>query len=238
MDEKEASREVLEKKIAGDIVLSESPGAAIQKWRSIFKISQRALAEKMHVMSSVVSDYESGRRKSPGVSMIKKIVGALISADEDVGSRVSKEFNSIFTEGKLGDAIIEIRDLAQPITINALLPIAKGTIAAVKEENEKKIRGYVIIDSIKAIVEIAPRDFVKLHDITTDRALVFTGVTHGKSPLVALKVANIKPGVVIFHGPKELDKLAERIAVTEKIPVIISNIPTVDGLVSALKALY
>lgn len=237
MDEKEASREALEKKIAGDIVLSENPGAAIQKWRSIFKISQRALSEKMHVMSSVVSDYESGRRKSPGVSMIKKIVVALLSADEDAGSRVSKEFNSIYSGENLSDAIIEIRDLAHPITISSLLPVVKGTLAVAEADNEKKILGYAIIDSVKAIVEVSPGEFVKLYGLTTDRAVVFTGVAHGKSPLVAIKVANLKPGVVIFHGLKELDVLAERIAVVEKIPVIITNIPTVDGLVAALKSL-
>lgn len=237
MNEKEASKESLEKKIAGDIVLSENPGAAIQKWRNIFKISQRALAEKMSVMSSVVSDYESGRRRSPGVAMIKKIVEALLSVDEDAGSRVSSEFNNIYSGEKLGDAIIEIRDLARPATINELLPVVKGDLAADKEDAEKKILGYAIIDSIKAIVEISPSEFVKLYGLTRDRAIIFTGVAHGKSPLVAIKVANLRPGVVVFHGLKELDKLAERIARVEKIPVIISNMATVDELVASLKTL-
>lgn len=237
MNEKEASREGLEKKIAGDIVLSESPGAAIQKWRAIFKISQRTLADKMHVMSSVISDYESGRRKSPGVAMIKKIVDAIITIDEETGGPVSHEFNNIYSGEKLSDAIIDIRELKKPTTIKEIVTLVSGNAVIEGADMSKKIYGYAIIDSIKAIVEISPSEFVRLYGITTDRAIIFTGVAHGKSPLVAIKVANLKPGVVVFHGLKELDKVAERIAHVEKIPVIISNKQTVEELVSSLKTL-
>ena len=57
----------VEKRIAGDIVLSDTPGKTIQKWRNIFKIPQRVLAKEVGVMPSVISDYENGRRKSPGI---------------------------------------------------------------------------------------------------------------------------------------------------------------------------
>ncbi len=237
MDEKLVSCDNLAKNIAGSIALSESPGVEIYKWRNIFKIHQYTLAEKMGVKSSVVSDYESGRRKSPGVGMIKKVVAALLAADEERGSFISHEFNEIYSGEKLNDAIIDTRELNTPRTISHIVASLNGALIAEKEHEEKNICGYTIIDSIKAIVDLSPNDFVSLRQLAQNRAVVFTGVQSGKSPLVAIKAANIKPGVVIFHGMKELDKLAERIARVENIPVIISDAVSIDELVCRLKTL-
>jgi putative transcriptional regulator len=67
----------LAKHMASEIVLSEKPWEEIHKWRLYCKMSQKKLAGKMGITSSVISDYESGRRKSPGIAMIKKIIIAL-----------------------------------------------------------------------------------------------------------------------------------------------------------------
>ena len=53
-------------RIAGEIALSSNPGRTIKKWREEFGLSQHQLADAMGVSHSVISDYESGRRKSPG----------------------------------------------------------------------------------------------------------------------------------------------------------------------------
>jgi predicted transcriptional regulator len=58
-------REVLARRIAGEIILSNKPGATMRKWRELFAVSQTTLSDKMLLSSSVISDYESGRRKSP-----------------------------------------------------------------------------------------------------------------------------------------------------------------------------
>jgi len=73
-------RRRLGEKIAGEIVFSENPGKTIKKWRTSFNVSQSDLAEAVGVSSSVISDYENGRRKSPGLSMIKRIVEALLES--------------------------------------------------------------------------------------------------------------------------------------------------------------
>lgn len=64
----------LKEKIAGEITLSPDPGKAIRKWREEFGLSQHELAETMGISHSVISDYESGRRKSPGVAVDRKSV--------------------------------------------------------------------------------------------------------------------------------------------------------------------
>jgi len=75
-------KNALSEKIAGEITLSPKPGQTIRKWRNVFDISQTELANHLKLSPSVISDYESGRRKSPGIQTIKKVIGALIEIDE------------------------------------------------------------------------------------------------------------------------------------------------------------
>ena len=81
-------------KIAGEITISDMPGVTIKKWREEFGISQMELSKFMDVSPSVISDYESGRRKSPGANSIKKIVDALIKIDESRGGHLLRRYNS------------------------------------------------------------------------------------------------------------------------------------------------
>ena len=65
----------------------------MKKWRELFAVSQASLGEKMLLSSSaVISDYESGRRKSPGAKFIRRFVWALLTIDEEKGSRFIREF--------------------------------------------------------------------------------------------------------------------------------------------------
>ena len=80
-------REVLGRRVAGEIILSNKPGATMRKWRELFAVSQIILAEKMIVSSSVISDYESERRKSPGAKFVRRFVWALLKIDGERGGR-------------------------------------------------------------------------------------------------------------------------------------------------------
>lgn len=86
--------ERLKEKMAGEIALSEDPGKTMRKWRETFHISQQEIAKHLKVSPSVVSDYESGRRKSPGVGTVRKIIEAIIELDRDSGSPVAKQFET------------------------------------------------------------------------------------------------------------------------------------------------
>jgi len=232
------SKNSLGNKIAGEIVLSPNTGETIQKWRNIFKISQRQLAREMSVMPSVISDYESGRRKSPGVKMVKKIVDSLLNIDEKEGGKFIKEFTNLQNHNILNDSILDIREFPQAKRVSEFVDGVNGVIVVGKDQIDKQIYGYTIIDSLKAITELSPTELVRLYGLTTERAMIFTKTTHGRSPLIAIKVTNLKPGVVILHGFENIsdfDKLAERIAVVEKIPIIISKLKTVEELINNLK---
>ncbi len=225
----------LAKTIAGEIVLSRNPGNAIQKWRSIFKIPQRQLADKMNVMPSVISDYESGRRKSPGILFIKRIVNSLLEVDRINGSKVSNEFQLLYSKDVLSDAILDIKDYSEPVLLSEFARSIDGTMAGDVNEPDKPICGHTIIDSLKVIIDLSQSELTRLYGLTTEKAMIITNVNSGKTALVAIKVTNLKPSAVIFHGIKEVDPLAIRIAKTEKIPIVVSKMKTVDELISALK---
>lgn len=63
--------------IAGSVVLSDNPPQQLKYWRKRFGIKQVDLAKKMDITPSVLSDYEKGRRPSPGVNFIKRYILAL-----------------------------------------------------------------------------------------------------------------------------------------------------------------
>ena len=98
-------------KIAGEITLAAEPGKTIRKWREEFGLSQYELADAMEVSHSVISDYESGRRKSPGVGVIRKMVDAFLRLDEEKGSPVTVKY---MPESKLS-CVIDMGEYPQGV---------------------------------------------------------------------------------------------------------------------------
>ena len=233
---KEMLKERLKKKISGEIVLSDNPGKTIKKWREIFEISQRTLADKIDVMPSVISDYELGRRESPGIKMVEKIVTGLLEVDEEKGGDVLKEFSGFSPADMVSDAVLDIQEFNQGVTIEDFADACGMELVANKDQKNKEIYGYSIIDSLKAIVDLSPTELVKLYGLTTERALIFTKVRTGRSPMVAIKVTNLKPGLVVLHGDiAEPDELAQRVAEVENVPLGISRLDDVEKLRNKLK---
>lgn len=235
MDSDTLIKENLSKRIAGEIVLSSDAGKIIQKWRNIFKIPQRRLADEMKIMPSVISDYENGRRKSPGIRVIKKIVEAMIRLDEKTGGKIIKEFSEYPTKAVLSDAIIDIREFNVPMTVGSFCKKINAKLVVRPDLENNKLYGYTIIDSLKAIVDLPPLEMVKLYGYSSERALIFTKARSGRSSMVALKVTNLRPGLVVLQNSKEIDDLAKRIAETESIPIASTKIKDADVLVTAMK---
>lgn len=225
-------------KIAGEIVMSDSPAKALKKWREIFKTQQNELARSLKVKPSVISDYESGRRKSPGTVVVRKVVEALLSIDEMKGSQTIFEFSNMLSGDAIFEIILDIKEFQKPAKVKDFIEACKGTLVTGNPYTDRDVFGYTVIDSIRAIVEFSPLELAKIYGSTTQRALVFAKITSGRSPMIAIKLTSLKPAVVIFHGPQEVDKLAVKIAETEKIPVILSNYPTVDELVTSLRSKF
>ncbi|WP_457754345.1 helix-turn-helix domain-containing protein [Thermococcus sp.] len=233
----EKEKEALAKRIAGEITLSSDPGKTMRKWREIFGISQTELAEYLGVSSSVISDYEGGRRKSPGASTIRKFVEALLEIDERRGGNVIKAFSKTLGSEFPTSAILDIREFALPVTVRDIVNAVKGDVAANIDLLDRPIYGYTVVDSIQAILEMSSEEFLKLYGWTTERALVFTKVTTGRSPMIAIRVQGLKPAVVVLHGVKKLDELAVKIAEKERVPLVVSKVETESELIMNLRKL-
>lgn len=213
--------DVLKDKISGDVVFSDNPGKALRKWRRIFEVSQKELAEKLRISPSVISDYESDRRKSPGISFVRKLIRALFEIDKERGYKVVSKYMDLISGINL-DAIIDMREFDKSLSFYDFAEILDGKVVV---ETDRFINGYTIVDSIKAILTLNAYDFYKLYGYTSERALIFTKVTSGRSPMVAVRVANLKPSAVVLHNLRRVDDIAVKIAKIDKVGLILTNLP-------------
>ena len=233
-DEFSLTAKNLAKDITGEIVLSENPEHVIKKWRGIFKISQKALASKLGMTSSVISDYESGRRKSPGIRMIKKYVNALIEIDMENGGQVIRSFTKPATSESLSSAVIDIKEFSAGKSVSAFCRHIGANILT-KNRLKQQVYGYTVIDSLRAITELSFNELVKLYGVTTQRALIFTKVSTGRTPMVAIKLTNLHPALVVLHGLDAVDDVAKRIADVENIPLAVCRLGNVEDIIEKLR---
>jgi len=218
-------------KIAGDVVASPDAGRAMKAWREKLSIRQVTLADALGISASVLSDYESGRRPSPGVQFVKKYVQALVKLDEAKGRVVSHLLSSDKDE-----AILSIGEFTSPIEGSKILQ-ALGATVIVGDPASVKLYGYTVVDSIRTIYALSGYDFYRIFGATTERALVFTKVGMGRSPLVAIRVSQLKPRVVVIHGPKEIDPLAVDLAQREGLVLALSFAPSEEALIASLSGM-
>ena len=228
-------REVLARRIAGEIILSGKPGATLRKWRELFAVSQMSLSEKMTLSSSVISDYESGRRKNPGARFIRRFVLSLLQIDEEKGSRFIREFAKLTSSPSM--AVIDLREFPIPVRVEYLCRAIQGEVVAVKDKYVKEVNGYTVVDSRKVAETLSGLEYVQLFGATTERALIFTNVDGGILPMMIVRVSNLKPRVVVFHRTKP-DEHAMKLAEYEQIPLIYSAAPSLEQLVKSLRKLY
>jgi putative transcriptional regulator len=234
-DEFYLAKQKLAKDIVGEIVLTESSDTVIKKWRSIFKISQKALANELGITPSVISDYESGRRRSPGIKMVGRYVSALLKIDESKGGNVIRSFSKTNNETPaISNAIIDIREFSSAASIQDVCRHLNASLV-VKNSMDKPIYGYTVIDSLRAITELSFNELIKLYGITSQRALIFTKVSTGKTPMVAIKLTNLHPALVVLHGLDVVDGVAKRIAEVEGIPLAVSRVSSPEDIVERMR---
>lgn len=233
-DSSENLRNRLAEKMAGDITLSEKPGESLKKWRLNFEISQTDIANYLKVSPSVISDYESGRRKSPGTLIVRKIVESLLEIDIERGGKKIHAYESILNAESGSKSIYSTYEYTLPIHLAKLVNLIEGDI--VYKGVEKPLYGFSVIDSQRAILELSSHEFQKLYGWSTDRAMIFTKVSTGKSPMVAIRVTNLKPGAVVLHGlrKEEVEPVAVKMAEVDRIPLVATSMD-LDQIVQLLK---
>jgi putative transcriptional regulator len=231
-----APRAKLARRIAGEITLSDDPGATLRKWRTDFDVSQTALAEELSVSSSVVSDYESGRRESPGIGVVSRMVNALLDIDEARGGSRIRQFARVVGAGFESDIVRDLREYPTAIRLARVYDAMEAT--EVVRGDTDRVSGHTVIDSIEAITRLSSEEFYRLYGESTNRVLVFTNVTRGESPLVALRVVNPTPNAVVLHGLSEADlwEHAATLATIDGFSLAVST-RDIDELLTDLRAL-
>jgi len=218
----------IKRRIAGDIVISNDPGVALKKWRLEFGVTQQMVAKILGVKPSVVSDYENGKRM-PGSRIVKRYVEALVELDGKRGWRVVRRLSRSI--GLPSEAIADLREFPEPLTTEDIVRVVKGAVLTAEFDPHRKVYGYTIVDSIKGIMTLSGMEFYYLLGMTSERVVVFTNVTIGRSPMIAVRVSPVKPAVVVVHGPRSrVDPLALKLAELERIPFIISFAKDADEL--------
>ena len=214
-------RDTLAKRIAGEIVLSSNPGQTMRKWRGLLNVNQMELADELELSPSVISDYETGRRLSPGSGFIKRYVEALLDLDYQRGGDYIRQMARITMDPS--DVFTDIREFMQPVTVEQVCRAVDAEVLTGREKMGQDLFGYTIIDSVKAILTLSGLDFYRIFGATSERALVFTEVSQGRSPMIAVKISPFKPRVVILHGKiKKIDPLAVSLAEHEGLPLAYS----------------
>jgi putative transcriptional regulator len=215
----------LAEKIAGEVVLSSHPGRTLRKWREDFGISQRDLAKSLATVPSVVSDYESERRASPGAAFIRRYVGALIDVDRRTGGRIGQRLG----QKAHSDGIVALREFAVAVPLKALADRLQAE-AASRVDLHRDIHGFTLLDAPRAILSIDASRFVEVYGWTTQRALIFSNVRYGRSPMVAIRAHPLKPAAVVFAHPGRVDPLAIRLSEIENIPLLTTELGATEVL--------
>ena len=169
-----ALRTRLAEKMAGEITLSDSPGDALRKWRINFNITPGVLAEKLGFSPSVISDYEGGRRKSPGTAVVGKIVETILSIDEENGGRYMNKYANILYSNFDDEVIYDMHDYDTPLALKKFCD--KLGCKLVNGSMDCQIYGYTVVNSLNAIVSLSAAEFNKIYGWSTERALIFTNV--------------------------------------------------------------
>jgi putative transcriptional regulator len=143
--------------------------------------------------------------------------------DEEKGGEVLREFLEAGEERPLSAAILDIMEFDEGIDLAVFCRRIGAKILTSGGKAGDKIYGYTLIDSVRAITELSFTDLKKLYGVTTQRALVFTNITSGKGPMIAIKVANLKPALIVLHNlpESEVSGVARNIAAVEGIPLCV-----------------
>ena len=153
----------------------------------------------------------------------------MVEYDKAQGGKI---VSSMFAKDN-NNAVYDIREFNTGTAISKLIKDIDGEILSGNEDIlERPIYGYTIVDSLKAITTF--NVFGDLYGWSNERAIFFSGVHYGRSPMIAIRAHPVKPRVVIYIKPKTIDKLATKLAEMERIVLVKTELDE-EEIVTVLK---
>src|SRR5512136_955574 len=215
MSMKSGLRNQLAEKMAGEITLG-------------------VLSDRLGVSPSVISDYEGGRRKSPGTAVVGKIVDTLLAIDEENDGRHIQKFSTMLFSNVEDDVIYDIHEYATAVPLRDFSEAIGCTLLC--GSLDQVLFGYTVVNSLNAIMQFSSDEFNRIYGWSTERAVVFTNVSTGKSPMVAIRVTPFKPRCVVLQGLDIADvhPIVEKMAERDRITVMCTMMD-IDKIVSILR---
>src|SRR3989442_8703062 len=146
----------------------------MRKWRTEFRITQTDLAKHMRVSPSVISDYESGRRTSPGIRTIKKLVDAILEIDRRTGQKVAKRYE------EFSDVIPSMKEFSMGMRAADFLRKIDGRPLTHATTLRRGLNRDTGVDSIKGVTTFGATGYLKIFWGSNERAPPFTGGKDGR----------------------------------------------------------
>jgi putative transcriptional regulator len=199
-----------------------------------FEIAPGVLSDRLGVSPSVISDYESGRRKSPGTAVVGKIVDSLLTIDEENECRHIQKFSTMLFSNIEDDVIYDIHEYATAVSLNDFSETIGCTLLC--GSMDQVLFGYTVVNSLNAIMQLSSDEFNRIYGWSTERAVIFTSVSTGKSPMVAIRVTPFKPRCVVLQGIEisDVHPIVEKMAERDRITVMCTMME-IDRIVSTLR---
>ena len=122
-------------------------------------------------------------------------------------------------------AILVLCPSPHPISKPFRVEISGNILTSNEIGLRKNVKGFTLVDSVKTIETINSGDYNRLYGWSTERAIIFTGIRYGRSPMIAIRVHPVKPTVVVYHRPGSVDSLAIKLADRENIPLVTTSLP-------------
>jgi putative transcriptional regulator len=127
------------------------------------------------------------------------------------------------------DGIVGLREFAVAVPLKALSDRLEAEPVS-RVDLHRDIHGFTLLDAPRAILSIDASRFVEVYGWTTQRALIFSNVKYGRSPMVAIRAHPLKPAAVVFSNPGRIDPLAVRLSEIENIPLLTTDLGATDVL--------
>lgn len=151
---------------------------------------------------------------------MRKIVDGLLALDDEKGSPMLKKYEL----GGRSDCVISISEFKGGVSMSEFISIIEGHNVVPNADLSKRIHGYTVVSSIKAIISLNSADYLKIYGWSSERALIFTDVIYGRSPMIAIRAHPLTPAMVVYHKPENIDPLAIKLAQLESIPIVVTDL--------------